>query len=201
MSDNNFLSKITKLKKPLIITAVILALFFGFYVYSNNDDETIDNDLIISTIDKSSELTSVKLHFKDIIEYEEGSIPYINKASFSMSYEAVARIGIDFKKVNIAQGKDDNGNKFIEITIPKAEVFDISINHKSIKFYDEKNAIFKDEKNNTVEGLELAKKAAMKEIPKMGVLEAANQQAVLLIKGMFKNDSFKDYKIIVKVKK
>ena len=70
-----------------------------------------------------------------------------------MIYDASVKAGVDLKQVQI----DIKGNN-ISVTLPKAEIQDITIDPGSLEFYDEKFALFNfQDREDTVEALQYAK--------------------------------------------
>lgn len=111
-----------------MISVIIILLFVRFFVY--NEKSAVTSEYIISTLEKGSELTTAKLHYKGLSEFEDGGgLPIINKSNFKMIYEATARAGIDVSKIEIDV---NNVSKVVLLTIPKAEILDVKIDPSSI---------------------------------------------------------------------
>lgn len=190
---NIFTSKIIKTAVFLVVAAIAAAAISAAV---NIKKQTVDTTYLVSTLEKSSELTSAKLNYTGMTKFEDEGIPFINKSSFSMIYKATARAGIDVKEITF---KDDNLNKTLYITIPKAKVLDVKVDAKSVQFFDTKFALLNvNEKEDGMKALSLAEEAAKDEVANMGILEMADEQAEVLIKGLIQESLPKGYKIRVK---
>lgn len=179
------------------VLVIIIALAIAFpFLYNGN--AKADTTVMIATIKKSSELTTAKISFTGMTEYKDEGIKVLNSSDFIMVYKATARIGIDVEKVEV---ESNNIKKIVYVEIPQAEVLDVKVDGKTIKYFDEKFALFNvDEREDAAEALALAEKGAKKEIEKMGTLEMADNQFEALIKGILANAIPKGYTIEVKIK-
>ena len=108
-----------KLIKIIVITTLIIVAIIALAIYIYNKNKKIDTTYLTAKLEKSSELTTAKLTFKGIYEYDDEGIAVINKSNFVMVYEATARAGIDVKEVKIEQ---DDFKPIVWVTIPKAKV-------------------------------------------------------------------------------
>ena len=188
-------SKIKLIKITVMTTLIIVAIIaIAIYIYSKN--KKIDTTYLTAKLEKSSELTTAKLTFKGIYEYDDEGIAVINKSNFVMVYEATARAGIDVKEVKIEQ---DDFKPIVWVTIPKAKVLDVKVDTSSIKYLKTDFALVnpnpKEDANNANT---LAEKDAKKEVEKMGILSAADEQAETLIKGLLQDSIPKKYEIQIK---
>lgn len=173
----------------LHITAVVIAilaiLYVGFRLGSCGNEKkepTVSTSYISGKLEQSSELTSAKLKYTGLIDYDDNGVTFINKGAFTMVYNATVRAGIDMKEVktNVNESK-----KEITITIPKAKILEVKIDPNSIRYYDESFSLFKsDEKESANKAQTFAEKDAKKESTKSGILEMADQQSETLIKGI-----------------
>lgn len=192
--------KILKNKTGRIIFLVLVAAIIVSIAMLclNKWKPKVDTTSLLATLQESSELTTAKLTFRGLAEYEDTGIKILNRADYKALFRATARIGIDVKKVKI--DKDPIGKNII-VRIPKATVLDVKIHtgKDDMVFYDENFALFNfDEKEDQNAMIELAEKAAMKEIQEMGSLKMADDQAATLIKGILANAIPRGYEIIVK---
>ena len=127
-----------------------------------------------------SDLTTSQLQYRGMIRYEEGTITFINKKSYTMLYDASVKAGIDMEQAKIQVTR-----KKVKVTLPKAKIQEIVINPDTLEFYDEKNSLFNwDDKQDTVKALQLAKEDATSRIDETELLKQAEQQAELLIKNL-----------------
>ena len=196
MNDKNrkTLNRFTSRTK--IYLAIIAILLITIFIY--NGKAKVNTDYLVTILEKSSELTTAKLNYTGISQYEDTGIPIINRSDFIMVYKATARAGIDVKKIEINQ---NTSNKTIYVTLPKAEVFDVKVDTSSIKYFDEGFALLNvNEKEDNNKAIALAEEAAKKEVENIGVLEMANSQAATLIKGLLKDTIPSEYNLEIKTK-
>ena len=181
------------------IIGIILITFivsFSVFIYLDNKENGIDTTYIIAKLEESSELTTTKLNYTGMSEFEDTGISFINRSDFIMVYEATARIGIDIKEISI---KCDDFNKVVWLTMPKAKILDIKVDLGKIKYFDEKFALFNvDYKQDANKAALLAEESAKEELENMGVLDMANTQSVELIKNLIKDLIPKNYEVKVK---
>jgi hypothetical protein len=176
----------------ILILLIVLALFGGYYYIHVKNQPVIEAKGLMERLEESSELTTAKNYYTGIVRFSEGSVPIINKNSFSMKYEAVISAGFDLEKVNI-EVTDDN----VIVKVPKAEILDINIDPDSLEFYDNKTSIIKtDRKEATKQALIEAKKDAEEHAQKKGLLEEADRRAEVIFKGIL-SDGIGDREVVV----
>ena len=94
-----------------------------------------------------------------------------------MIYDANVKAGVDLGQVQV----DIKGNK-VSVTLPKAEIQDITIDPDSLEFYDEKFALFNfQDRQDTVEALQYAKEDVTKQAEKTDLLTTAEERAKTVI--------------------
>ena len=185
-----------KLIKITVITTLIIVAIIAIAIYIYNKNKKIDTTYLTAKLEKSSELTTAKLTFKGIYEYDDEGIAVINKSNFVMVYEATARAGIDVKEVKIEQ---DDFKPIVWVTIPKAKVLDIKVDTNSIKYLKTDFTLLNtNPKEDANKANSLAEKDAKTEVEQMGILEAADQQAEALVKGLIQDIVPKKYEIQIK---
>ncbi|MDI9519457.1 MAG: DUF4230 domain-containing protein [Erysipelotrichaceae bacterium] len=198
---DNFKTKTKTLLIGIVIGAFILLaiMMMVFKVFSSNKEVVeIDSNLLISKIVESSELTTAKINYKGIFEYKGEGYKFINKTEFMMVYEATARIGIDVNEVEVDA---DNEEKIVYIIIPKADIIDVKVDPTSIKYYDQKFKLFGfTEKEEANMAQALAEKEAKKELKTMGVIEHADKQSAILIKGILEGALPEDFEYEISYK-
>lgn len=183
------LKKCSKTFKIVITTVAVMILSVLIFVLGmslgscgKEKEPKITVSYISGKLEKASELTTAKLKYTGIADYDDNGVTFINKGAFTMVYNATVRAGIDMKEV---KKEVDENKRLITITIPKARILDVKIDPSSIKYYDESFSLFKsDEKESANKAQALAEKAAKKESAKSGILEMADQQSETLIKGI-----------------
>ena len=198
METKNIVKTIFSLPKKALMAIGVVAILVvagGIFMLLHNDEKKVDTTYLIGMIQESSELTTAKLTYTGMSEFEDTGVGFINKSNFTMVYEATARIGIDVKEVKV---KADDINKQILVSVPQASVQEVHVDTQSIKYFDEKFALFNvDQKEDSNEAIALAEEKARIEIQEMGVLEMADTQAASLIKGILANAIPDGYTIVI----
>lgn len=180
-------------RKIIVLVVLIAVAVAAVGIFQTNQQQKIDTTYLVSTLEKASELTTSKLTYTGMSKFEDSGIPFITKSNFIMVYKATARAGIDMQEVNIAV---DNLSHTVHITVPKAKVLDVKVDASSIQFFDTKFALFNvNEKEDGVKAISLAEEEAIKEVANMGILEMADEQSVMLIKGIIQDAVSEKYKI------
>ena len=158
--------------------------------------EEISTDYLTAKLEDASELTTQKITYTSRVPIEKGSIPFINKRGFVMKYNATLRAGVDMKEVNVKQ----RGNKII-VKIPHAEVLDEpNVDSDSLKFYDEKKALFSWKKHEDVAQAISKAKKDVKNNPSVdmtSLLQRADENTEKLIHTIL-DDSVKGCKVVVR---
>ena len=186
--------KTTKSKIILGVTIVLILVCGLLFIY--NGKSTVDTEQMNLLLSKSSELTAAKLKITAMSEFKDTGIVFINRSDFIMVYTATVRAGINIDEVKISA---DNVAKKIYITIPEAEIQEVKVDPTSIKYFDEKLALFNvNEKEDSNRAVALAEEAAKKEAANTGILELANQQSATLIKGILANAIPNGFEIEIK---
>lgn len=168
----------------IFLVAIVLAIVLAVVVISAAmSKETIDLDLMYDTLQKSSELTTIKFNHESMVDFKDSGWSFINKGNFTMKFDSQVRIGIKLEDVEI---NVDKITKTIWLHIPKSQVFSVEVDHDSIKFYDEKFTLFNfDAKENNNEAISQAIEETREYVEnKMEILKVADEQAETLIKGL-----------------
>ena len=110
-----------------------------------------------------------------------------------MTYTAVVRAGFDISQTDV-----NVTDTTVEITLPPMEIQEITIQPKSLKFYNTSLTLFKpDEKNETQKALVAAENDASEKAGNSGLLDAADENAETLLKGILEG-SVGEREIVVK---
>ncbi len=172
------------MKKVLgIIIAVLVGAALaagGMYYMHLKAQPKVDAKGLMERLEESSDLTVEKNYYTGIARFSEGSVPLINKNSFSMKYEAEIEAGFKLEDVTI-----DVTDEAVTVTVPKAEILSINIDPDSLEFYDNKTSIFKtDRKEATKMALQEAQKDAEEHAARKGLLDEADKRAAVIFKGI-----------------
>lgn len=178
----------------MICLAVVVVTIVGGTIYlTRNKTSEVDTTYLGAKLEKASELTTTKLTYDGFTKYTDTGVKVINRSDFLMVYTATARAGIDVKEIIIESNKI---SKTIKVTLPKAKILEVKVDPSSIKYYDTKLALFNfDSREDANDAQALAEQEAKKELEKMGILESANEQAEVLIRGLLQESIPSDYEL------
>lgn len=161
------------------ILIIAIAAIFVTYRLTKKDEPEITNTFISEKLEEVSELTTAKLTYTGLVRYTEGNIPFLTKKEFNMLYRAGVRAGIDLSQANI-----DVTDSEVKLTLPKAEIQEISVDADSIQFYDESFALFNGEKReDTVEALKVAEEDVRENGNMEDLMAEAQEQTEILLTG------------------
>ena len=138
----------------VIVVLIVVLSIMGYkkYIAFKNPEPEVTSQMLTSYIEDESELTTAELSYRGMIHYEEGDIPFINKKSYNMVYEAKMEAGVDLSNVEI-----EVTERQVIVTLPEVDVEDPVVDVDSIEFYDESYSLFNwDSKTDGVEAVKLA---------------------------------------------
>lgn len=140
----------------------------------------LDTTTVTEQLERVQELATAKLSYRGLVKYEEGDIDFINKKGFTMIYDAEVRAGVDLSKARVeVSGRD------VRVALPAATVQSISIDPDSIRFYDEKFALFNwQNRTDAAEALKLAQENANEKVDASKLIAEANDQAVEAVRAL-----------------
>lgn len=195
-----------KVLKNVLTWIIILVLLLGLAVgalmltgkmanpFSTKQEANITAEKVEEQISKASDLTTAKLTYNGIVHFEEGQIKFITKNSFNMMYTAYAVAGINMEDITVEVQEPtkattaEDGTKVpakpgkVIVNVPKAELQTLTIDSDSLKFYDEKFALFnKAEHTDVQEALQAAETDAKKNMGKKALIKEAQAQAETVI--------------------
>ena len=163
--------------------ALIAVGFLASQLWERMSTPTVhmDTTTVTQQLERCQDLVTAKLEYRGLVTYEEGDIDFINKKGFTMIYDADVSASVDLSKAEVAV---DGRN--VSIKLPHAKLESVSIDPDSLKFYDEKLALFNwQNKTDTAEALKLADKDAESKVDKTSLLKTADKQAKKAIVSMF----------------
>lgn len=145
-------------------------------------EPSLSAETITAKIEAASDLVTSKVTLKGVAEFSDGGWWFFNKGDFVLVYTSEVKAGIDVKKVGLTVY---NGQKIIYIYVPDAEILSVKILPESIKYYNESFALMNfDKKEDANRAQKMAEEVAEKDALGAGVLEAANTQSEILIRGI-----------------
>lgn len=182
-----------KVATMICLVVVVVVIVGGTIYLTRNKTSEVDTTYLGAKLEKASELTTTKLTYDGFTKYTDTGVKVINRSDFLMVYTATARAGIDVKEIIIESNKI---SKTIKVTLPKAKILEVKVDPSSIKYYDTKLALFNfDSREDANDAQALAEQEAKKELEKMGILDSANEQAEVLIRGLLQESIPSDYEL------
>lgn len=189
----NHMMRVRRIRSTLIWILVIGVLVAIVLTWFNMERKKLINgfmsaepslsvETITAKIEAASDLVTSKVTLKGVAEFSDGGWWFFNKGDFVLVYTSEVKAGIDVKKVGLTV---DNGQKIIYIYVPDAEILSVKILPESIKYYNESFALMNfDKKEDANRAQKMAEEVAEKDALGAGVLEAANTQSEILIRGI-----------------
>ena len=205
--NNDSKKGLRKIPKFVSYIGVVLILF-GLYYFG------IRNSTTFTTQEKTAKLgledvgeLVTQTCYTTVIEdskvnrefFKLFNIPFTeSRQIFSYDFEVDA--SLDFADIKIKKINDDK--KTIELELPHAKVYKVTLNPDSFKVYLDSESLFSRidlEKHN--KALDKMEEQAQKDCQKNKLIESAEKNAKSLINGMIKsNSNYKDYNIKYKYK-
>lgn len=144
--------------------------------------ETVSEATISSRLADIGELSTEKYTYTGLYKLTQGEIPLITQKGFSMVYTANFKAGIKVKDVQV---KVDQSK--VTVTLPAAKILSAAIDPSSIKFYDQKSALFNwSQKEDVTKAEKSALKRAQAVAIKAGILTSSETSAKKLVKQLLK---------------
>lgn len=165
-----------KFRTLIFLVMVVALVALGYQTGKSRAKEAepkIDATAISEQLSKCSSLTTALLDYRGIVKYTDGEIAFINQKSFSMIYDAHVKAGVDLSQAEVVV----SGNT-VTVTLPEAEIQDISVDPDSLEFYDEQFALFNwTNKEDTAKAIEYAREDALTKANASDILIQASEQA------------------------
>jgi hypothetical protein len=149
--------------------------------YEDNTKVTTDFSIIQDGLCDMGFLITEEYSFEAIETYtKDKKIAFLtSEATFSYSYEGVVEAGVNFSDITVDVNEE---TKEIEITVPKSEIKDISIDEDSFKKFEEEDHLWNRlELEDYNEAQKDFKKRAIEKAEERGVLEKADENAKKVI--------------------
>lgn len=118
-----------------------------------------------------------------IQDYKElfGKQVPLTQSQYIYSYDGVIKAGIDFAQVEVSV---DDDSHCITVRMPEPEIFDVKVDEKSLKIYDEKSSIFTPLKLDDISKSRIQLEENVKEKAiENGILTSAKANAKMLLSG------------------
>ncbi len=176
----NFKKKSTILHFIEIVVIAAAVIFVTDKVTQKKDPE-ITGSFISDKLEVVSELTTAKLTYNGLVYYSDGSIPLLTQKSFTMTYRAQVRAGVDLSQAEIKITDSE-----LQLTLPAVEIQETVIDSDSIQFFDEKAAILNwGKKTDVLDGMSVAKEDVEKNVDFDSLKSEAKTQTKKLLTGLF----------------
>lgn len=167
-----------------VVLLLVLGCFLGQWIENLWDKETVTTAYISGKLEDMGELTTQKLTYSGMYNVSEGEIPLITKKGFTMWYNAEVKASIDFEDVDVKITK-----KKVIIKIPHATIQTPEIDEESVRFLDEKRALFNwTEKTEITTAISEAEKVDIKKMDFSQLLTQADDYAEVLLRKIFENN-------------
>ena len=127
---------------------------------------------IVQRLEKAGDLAAAKMEYRGLVRFEEGGVRFLTRKAFTMLYTARVRAGVDLTEAEV-----DLKGSVVWITLPAAVVQEVTIDPKSLAFYDEHSALLNpDSPADTAEALKTAERDAREWAQKSELCQEANRQ-------------------------
>jgi hypothetical protein len=180
----------------LIITGLLIFLFFYIKHQFNTTRTEVTQDAMVSKVIAMGKLELVKYSMKDVVEKKElHTILPDSRVLFVAVGEVTACIDLTkVAKSDITQGKDT-----VNITLPQPEICYVKLDHQKSRVYDVSGVWFADKSKNMVEDVyKIAEKKMLTTATEMNLLGKARENANLIFKPFLENVS--GIKVVVRFK-
>ncbi len=182
------------LKITLILILAIAAGIGGFYGFNKISEIKTEKRVALATAEmqKCAELISVKNYYSDIVSIKKTRIAGLAKSFSIVRYEGILRAGI--ADLSLCDVKVSQNGKKVEIVIPECEVLGNDIS--DIEVFDEDRSIFVSvTMKEMVDEINLSRESSKEKLIEAGILEEARQQAIMIIKNIFRAAGFSDVRV------
>ena len=175
------------------ILVIAAAVIFVTNKVTQKDEPQITSSFISNKLEMVSELTTAKLTYNGLVYYSDGSIPLLTQKSFTMTYRAEVRAGVDLSKAEIKIT-----DKEVLLTLPAVQILDTVVDSDSIQFYDEKAALLNwGKKTDVLDGMTAAQKDVEEKADFDSLKLEAKNQTKQLLTGIF-SGSIGNRELVVK---
>lgn len=173
------------------IWAGVFSTLNSFLFKQANAAPTVTTEFIAGKLENASDLTTAKLIYSSVCDYEEGFLPIINKSAFSMFYSATVGAGVNVSDIKPSVTEDK-----VTLLLPACEVREVNIDSSSIRFFDQAHSIWSiGEREQVREALIQASKE-VKDQDMSELLDLADEQLENVLKGLFEG-SLGDRELVI----
>lgn len=163
------------------IVVIAAAVVFVANRFAPKNETQITSSFISDKLEMVSELTTAKLTYNGLVYYSDGSIPLLTQKSFTMTYRAEVRAGVDLSQTDIKIT-----DKEVQLILPAVQILDTVVDSDSIQFYDEKAALLNwGKKTDVLDGMTAAQKDVEEKADFDSLKAEAKTQTRQLLTGLF----------------
>lgn len=180
----------------VFVIGLAVGVYAGYNIRKAIKEPKVTISYVTGKLEDIGELATEQVTYSSLQQMEEGSIPFIDKKSFLMQYNATLKAGIQMEDMDVKTSK-----KKVNVTVPHAKILGKPhVDPNSIKFMDEQRALFNwQTKEDTAKAIAMVEKDIEKNdsVDISGLLEKADEHTEELIHKIL-DDSVGDRKVIVK---
>ncbi len=183
----------------IILILLVLVLGMGTWLFFTHGSRTIyDSKTLDFGLKDIGELSTQAGYYTNVNTITNPNrtiigveIPFTSSRAL-YTYQGVIKAGLDFSDIQV---NTDPDKKIVFLTMPEIRILSNEIDLDSLKIYDESNSIFnKIRIENMNQSLITMKKSAEKQAIANGILEAAKENAAVLIRSLLAGfDEIKGY--------
>ena len=157
------------------IVVIAAAVVFVANRFAPKSETQITSSFISDKLEMVSELTTAKLTYNGLVYYSDGSIPLLTQKSFTMTYRAEVRAGVDLSQADIKIT-----DKEVQLTLPAVRILDTVVDS------DEKAALLNwGKKTDVLDGMTAAQKDVEEKADFDSLKAEARTQTKQLLTGLF----------------
>lgn len=179
------------MSKIINFILIILILFLtGFWIKTQVFPKTevvSTHHILLEKIESMGKLQLVKYQYSDVVEHTNKT-DFLPDASVLLIVKAEAVGCIDLTKIDsmMIQVSGDS----VHLTLPKAEICYVKINHKDSKVYDTKMAFFR-EANLVDEAYKHAESEIAKQVKQSDILLQTQNNAIPILRPLLESLGYK----------
>ncbi len=173
--------------------SIVLAFLLLKNQLKGKHSDSFDSATVLKQITSIQELATIKYQYagvvgyKDVMKVMNMNVPLTQK-HFLLKYTGYLKAGVNFSRIKI-----HNEGKQLQVSMPRAEIFDVVIDEKNIRVYDESDNMLNPIKiGDYNKAMRREKKLIEQNAINQDILLEANRHAELLVKSMLESMGYKD---------
>lgn len=185
----------TKLLKVLVVLVLLIGIaVFVWDRFKPAPTKETNHQVLVEKIEAMGKLELVKYRYSDVVEHKNMTA-YLPDASVLLIIKADAVGCIDLGKLKAEDVNvmDDS----VQITLPRAEICYVKIDHKSSKVYDTKMAFFR-EATLVDEAFKAAETEITYQVKKSDILKQTENNALHVLRPLIEGLGYKKINLTFK---